>query len=470
MLRTLRSRLIASHVGLLLAVLLLIGLVLTYVLESQVVLANLGRQLDGQAALVAELLGHDSAAWDDPAEAGAFVDRVSPLFPGHLALLTPDGTLLATSDAADAARVGQRQALPGLAEAAQGEHVSRLAYSQGATAEFLDVMVPVFGPRGEVVGIVRLYDPVDEVQARFGRLRVLTSAVLAAGLVLGGLMGLALALTIERPLARLTQAVEHFSVQRAAAALPEEGLQETRALAQAFRGLALRLAEGAAARERLLADITHELGRPLAALRAAIRALLDGAADEPALRAELLAGMDGEVDRLARLLDDLAALREQAAGPLSLARQPVALAEWLPALLAPWGAAAQGAGLAWRADLAPDLPELAVDPDRLGQALGNLLSNALKFTPRGGAVTVTSGSDRDGWYFRVTDTGPGIPPEEQAAIFEPFHRVPPDRRYPPGLGVGLAIAREIVRAHGGELTVESVPGRGATFTVRLPRF
>ncbi len=237
-------------------------------------------------------------------------------------------------------------------------------------------------------------------------------------------------------------------------------------------------------RSRLLTNVIHELGRPLAALRAATSALLDGAAGDPPLAAELLQGMDGEIVRMAGLLDELTALRERTAGPLALALRPVDLNAWLPAVLAPWAAAASAAGLRWTTDLTglepdltePDLtglgdlsglPQARIDPDRLAAALGNLLSNAVKFTPRGGAVTVTSGVGADGWYCRVTDTGPGIAADDQARIFEPFARVPAGRRYPPGLGLGLAIARDIVQAHGGALTVASEPGAGATFTVRI---
>ena len=110
MLRSLRGRLIASHVGLLLLLMPLVGLALVYVLETQVILPNLARQLTGQAVLVAELLKAEPAVWRDEAQAAAFVARISPLFPGQLMLLSTDGVVLASSDPADAASVGQRAA------------------------------------------------------------------------------------------------------------------------------------------------------------------------------------------------------------------------------------------------------------------------------------------------------------------------------------------------------------------------
>jgi signal transduction histidine kinase len=219
----------------------------------------------------------------------------------------------------------------------------------------------------------------------------------------------------------------------------------------------------------MLANIVHELGRPLGALRAATQALLAGAANEPALRDELLTGIDQEIQRLQRLLDDLTGLRDQVIGAVHLTLQRVTLGEWLAEVLAPWQAAAQAKGLLWRADIPPDMPELAIDPDRLGQALGNLLSNAIKYSPVAGSVCVEAGADESQAWIRVIDNGPGISIEDQARIFAPFERGNQPRRFPQGMGLGLTIARELVEAHGGRLDLESAPGRGSRFTLQLPR-
>jgi signal transduction histidine kinase len=135
----------------------------------------------------------------------------------------------------------------------------------------------------------------------------------------------------------------------------------------------------------------------------------------------------------------------------------------------PWREAALDKGLGWQASIPKDLSTLEIDPDRLAQVVGNLLSNAVKYTPSGGTVTVTAGTAVDeGVWIRVSDSGPGIDPEEQERIFEPFHRSQRGRRFPQGMGLGLTIARDLVVAHGGRLEVESEPGQGSHFTVRLP--
>jgi signal transduction histidine kinase len=119
----------------------------------------------------------------------------------------------------------------------------------------------------------------------------------------------------------------------------------------------------------------------------------------------------------------------------------------------------------------PDtLPSLEVDADRLAQALSNLLSNAIKYTSPAGAVSVDAGveEDENAVWIRVSDTGPGIAPEEQERIFAPFYRSQADRRFPQGMGLGLSIAQALIAAHGGWLELESTPGMGSHFTIWIP--
>jgi signal transduction histidine kinase len=198
-------------------------------------------------------------------------------------------------------------------------------------------------------------------------------------------------------------------------------------------------------------------------------ALSHGANRDPQLYAEFLEGMDLEITRLQRLLQDLSHLHEQALGVLELDRQTLDLSTWLPAILAPWRRAAMEKRLSWQLDIPSSLPVVRADPLRLDQVIGNLASNAIKFTPSGGVIKVEAGENDANIWVRICDSGPGIPLNSQEKIFEPFVRGGQGGRFPEGMGLGLSIARELVEAHGGRLEVESEPGLGSTFTVWLPR-
>ena len=137
------------------------------------------------------------------------------------------------------------------------------------------------------------------------------------------------------------------------------------------------------ARRQLLANLVHELGRPLGALRSAIHALSKGAADDPQLLYDLTTGMDEETARLQHVLEDLAHLHDQVLGTLEMNLKPIDLSEWLPRMLLPWQEAALEKKLEWRAEIPADLPTVQADPVRLAQIVGNLASNAVKYTPPG---------------------------------------------------------------------------------------
>jgi signal transduction histidine kinase len=221
-------------------------------------------------------------------------------------------------------------------------------------------------------------------------------------------------------------------------------------------------------RRQLLANLVHELGRPLGAIRSAIQALLHGADKDSQLSSDLLTGMDEETARLRHLLDDLAGLHDQVLGKLELTQSAVQLHDWLVSTLSPWEAAARQKGLAWVVDVSPDLPVVIMDPNRMAQAIGNILSNAIKFTSAGGKVSTAIKFDGGHLSMQVTDTGPGIPADEQEKIFQPFQRGSQGRRIVEGMGLGLSIARDIIAAHGGEIKVDSTPGVGSCFTLQIP--
>jgi signal transduction histidine kinase len=239
-------------------------------------------------------------------------------------------------------------------------------------------------------------------------------------------------------------------------------------LARAVNYLVDRLQNLENARQKLIANLVHELGRPLGALRTAIQALGKGAIADQQLTSDLLGGMYEETTRLQRLLDDLNGLYDQTLGSLELDRQNVDLNDWLPKLLSPWQESAQAKGLTWESQIAKDLPALVIDPLRLGQAVGNLADNAIKFSPPGGRIRFSAESNPGEIQLSFQDSGPGILPEDQEKIFHPFYQGDSGRRNKQGMGLGLSIARDLVSAHGGRLDVSSGPDAGSLFIIRLP--
>jgi signal transduction histidine kinase len=141
-------------------------------------------------------------------------------------------------------------------------------------------------------------------------------------------------------------------------------------------------------------------------------------------------------------------------------------------VLQPWEAAAREKRLDWQVDISPGLGAFSADPLRLSQVIGNLLNNAIQYTPPGGTVNITAGASQVEFWLRVRDTGPGIPPEEAERVFLPFYRGnqgrSQGRHIKQGMGLGLSIARDLAIAHGGRLELDSAPCAGSTFTLSLP--
>jgi two-component system sensor histidine kinase BaeS len=465
--RTLRGQLILSHILPLLIVVPLVGVVLIYILETQVLLANLSLELEKEAAMTAEMAASQPGIWHDTAQAQIFVTRFSTYHQSDVWLLDQEGKLLASNNPDDVGQLGQPFASPNLPAALAGKDSARKNYSLNLQAEIIEVLVPVSGPDQEVVGVVGLTQKLSNVHNRFLHLRSLIIGVLAVELLLGVILGLALALRLERPIRRVTQAIDGIASGRKWTTLPESGPEELRLLVKAFNTLIERLSVLEEARRRLLANIVHEVGRPIGALHSAIQALLSGADEDPVLRRELLEGMDAQAQRLHPLLDNLAELHGQVLGTLELNHQLTPLSDWLHRTISPWREAAHAKGLHWQTDIPESLPVLEIDADRMAQVLGNLLSNAIKYTPKG-TVSVEASAGDDGVLIVVGDTGIGIASVDQAHIFESFYRSHRSERFPQGMGLGLTIAHDLVVAHGGRLDVESQPDRGSRFTIWLP--
>jgi signal transduction histidine kinase len=465
--KSFRSQLLLSHLLPLIIVLPVLGLIFAIIVESQILLTNVVDDLRRTAVTVAAQAAAEPLVWQNDAQAQAFVAQFSDTLQREVILLQPDGSLFASRPVSNASELPPLTAAE-LSRLRDGQPLIKRQYQLMLSDGQAEALVPVLNAQQTVVGIVRVTDRLGDLYQSFQRIRTLE--IVAVLMALGLALALAWGLTrrIERRLQGVTQAVEQVADGHAPPLTPETAPREFRSVLQAVQVLSDRLKSSEETRKRLLANLVHELGRPLAALQAAIHALQQGAAQDAVLRVDLLRGMDDQVERLKPLLDNLASLYKQSIGPAELQREPIELSVWLPQMLITWQAAAQAKGLQWQIEVPDDLPSVSIDSRQMAQAIGNLAANAIQYTPAGGRVSIEAGCTSERIWIAVEDTGSGIAPEESAHIFDPFYRGARGQRFPQGMGLGLAIARDIARAHGGDITVQSEVGQGSRFTIELP--
>lgn len=297
------------------------------------------------------------------------------------------------------------------------------------------------------------------------QVRLLQAIASAAGLaaLLALLVAVIVARRITGPIARLIAVTRAMGRgERSARVGPIRAPGELRELTTAFDRMADNLDREEQLRRDLVADVAHELRTPIAILQAGHEALLDGVAEPTP---EQLASLRDEVLRLGRMVVDLQELAAADAAALHLSLLDCDLAEIAADAAGSLAGRFEAAGVSLRRELEP--AAVRADRRRLRQVVTNLLTNALKFTPDGGTVTVAARPTGAAAVLTVTDSGVGIPADELPRIFDRFWRGR-QAAQTSGSGIGLAIAAELARAHGGELAASSAPGEGTTLTLTLP--
>ena len=329
-----------------------------------------------------------------------------------------------------------------------------------------------FNVNGNIAGAIVLAKPIRLFQSW----RPLALEIVIAGIIslaVSLLLAFLLARRLSKPLHEITNAATAVAEGDYSTELSVRSNDEIGRLADAFRYMTAEVRQAQEQQRQFVINVSHELKTPLTAITGHAQALQEGVAEDPQAVSKSLGVIISETKRLRRLIEDLISLAKFDAMQFELKRANVAAADVVSSVVDGLSRDAGDRGVKLTAGQEPAGLTLATDPDRLRQILSNLTSNSLSHTPQGGEVTVSArhvaGADgRPGQVaFEVADNGEGIAPEDLPHVFDRFYRAGNGVKGA-GLGLGLAISRELARAMGGDITAASEPGKGSKFSVTLP--
>jgi len=335
-----------------------------------------------------------------------------------------------------------------------GEHKSFLAVGQP---------LQLAGAKSPTFGALIVAKPKTELTHGWFSLVELLFVALGIGLVVSGVLAWYLSRRIATPVLALSEAADRVAEGKYDVAVPNvPGSGEVSHLAERFRQMASRLSEAEEQERNFLMSVSHELRTPLTAIRGHVDAMREGLIQDPETRQASLDVVAAEADRLERLVGDVLDLAKLDAHRFTVLREEVDMGSLLEQVYAAFGEEAKRRGIDYRCDAATS-PVIVTDGDRVFQIVSNLVSNAFRWTPDGGRVSLALAQSNGAVSVSVEDTGPGIKQQERERIFRPFWS-----RDGAGTGLGLAIARELAVALGGRIVLESEPGEGSRFDLVLP--
>ncbi len=442
MIHSLRFRLIIAFVAVILVAIGSISIFLNQRAISEIRRFEERREqvLAGRLALELSRYHHKTGGWEG---IQSFVEKGGGLFERRI-VLTDDGGVVVADSEGELLGEEYHPDMPGT------------VISPGWSKEELGVLYLDPLSSSDPISVMRLSGPI----VRY---------ILWGGLIAGGI---ALAITfllsrrILKPVNTLTRAARRLGKGDLTQRVSIDDRGEVGELARAFNSMAGELERNLQLQQNMVADVAHELRTPLSNLKGYLEAIGDGVIEPDA---DTICSLSEEVALLSRLVSDLHELSLAEVGKLKLNRTSQDVAGLVGDAVAGIRGKAVARGLSISASIPADLPEVDVDPYRIGQVLRNLLENAIAHTGEGGVITVGAEQEGDGVEISVTDTGEGIPADELPNIFERFYRVDKSRaRSTGGSGLGLTIARRLVEAHGGRIEARSEVGRGSRFSFTLP--
>lgn len=301
--------------------------------------------------------------------------------------------------------------------------------------------------------------------------------IFAAGTALG--FGGFIANALTERISQVAEGARKLSQGDLTVQVPVKGNDELAELATTFNSMVSRLAAADSERRALeqtrrdlIAWVSHDLRTPLSALRLLMSALNDDVVEDAATRQRYARTALREIDNLSQLINDLFELAQMDAGRIELRKEATPLSDLLSDTLSSLMPVAAEAGVQLSGEVQPGIGLVKLDPQKIGRVLTNLISNSVRHTPAGGMVKVEARRSANGIEMLVRDSGEGIPAADLPHIFDRFYRGEParmrDKDGQRGAGLGLAIVRGLVEAHGGQIKVESQPGQGSTFSIVVP--
>jgi signal transduction histidine kinase len=337
-----------------------------------------------------------------------------------------------------------------------------LRYPPKNGTQYLAVAEPVTIGK-QVLGALVVAKPASELRSGWLVLLERLAIAFGGGVLVAGLIGVYLTRRIVRPLLALSAAADEIAAGEYGVEVPQpRGHDEIAQLAARFADMAAKLGEAEQLSRMFLMSVSHELRTPLTAIRGHVSALREGVIEDPEAYSASLAVIEKEAMRLERLVGDVLDLAKLNAHRFAVLEEEVDMRELCERAYAAFGEVARQRGIDYRRDFTVS-PVIVTDGDRVLQVISNLLSNAFRWTPEGGRISLALGAENGAVSVVVSDSGPGISPEERERIFRPFWS-----RDGGGTGLGLAIARELAFALGGRIDLRSEPGLGARFELVLP--
>jgi signal transduction histidine kinase len=474
-LRTIRWRLVALSllavgIPLLLAAGFLNRLLWNFYIEQ------LRQQLTSTAALTSEMAAAVFEESGNLVRLDSIVDRWDRHMGMRFVICDTRGVILAATDSfASVLEVGQiitEETAPGMAAALQGD--TNATTWQRPDSDFEETMyvnTPIMGSGAEIFGALRVSYSLGQIKTKVAQIQssLTLGLLMYAGVIV--VLALALATNFARPVEALSRAAGRISAGDLKHKVNVRGPVEYELLAESLNSMTSRLAHLEGLRRKYVSDVSHELRAPLAAIRSMAETLVAHGAEDPELAERYLPRIVSQTERLARLATQLLDLDQIESGAMVRSLAPVKVAEVVDEAVqtALSGHLQQVATV--RVEIAPDLPDIQADRDRMVQMLLNLVDNALTYTPASGEVHVTvSRGPAGGVRLVIDDSGQGIPESHLPNLFDRFYRVDVARTpNQGGAGLGLAIVKQIVDSHGGTITVASSPGQGTQFTILLPQ-